>query len=128
MPVTVLVADDEEAIRSMLALTLAEDHHTVLLAKDGDEALSLAKSANPDVIFLDVLMPGLSGYQVCRILKHDPKTAHIKIIMLTAMAQEADHRRAQEAGADDYFVKPFSLMALLEKINTLTLPPGKSTR
>lgn len=127
MPVTVLVADDEEAIRSMLAITLAEDNHKVLLAKDGEEAITIAQRESPDLIFLDVLMPGLSGYQVCKMLKQDPKTAHIKIIMLTAMAQESDQKRAHEAGADDYFVKPFSLMALLDKINQLNLQPRQAS-
>lgn len=111
-----LIADDEEGIRSLVRMTLADDSYQILEARDADEALALAQQHRPHLMFLDVMMPGLSGFDVCRTLKADPSTAEITIIMLTAQAQERDREEGVAAGADDYFTKPFSPVGLLYKV------------
>lgn len=121
----VLIVDDEEEMLELIDATLgSDDRFQVLCAKDGGEALSIARQEQMDLIFLDVMMPGRDGIQVCRELKSGPAGPETKIVMLTALAEETDRRRAMEAGADDYFVKPFSPTALLEKVEeVLSLPP-----
>ena len=117
MTKAVLLADDEVMIRTLIAATLGfEDRYQVLVARDGEEALTTAQREKPDLICLDIMMPGRNGYEVCQALKGDPETAQIKVIMLTALAQESDRWKALEAGADDYVTKPFSPRALLEKV------------
>jgi DNA-binding response OmpR family regulator len=111
-----LIADDESGIRSLVRMTLDLDAFEILEAEDGDEALGIARDQHPDMILLDVMMPGLSGVDVCRALKDDPDTSDITVVMLTARAQERDRDDGLSAGADDYFTKPFSPMALLAKV------------
>ncbi len=111
-----LIADDEDGIRSLVRMTLEADSYEILEARDSDEALALAREHRPELMFLDVMMPGGSGFDVCRELKADPATAGITIIMLTAQAQERDRELGVEAGADDYFTKPFSPVGLLYKV------------
>ncbi|MBI4201884.1 MAG: response regulator [Chloroflexi bacterium] len=116
----VLLADDEDGVLALVAATLANDERYILLtARDGEEALAIARREIPDLVFLDIIMPKLDGYQVCRALKLSPTTGHIRVVMLTAMAQDVNRERAQSAGADDYFTKPFSPTALLEKVNDM---------
>ena len=116
----VLLADDEEDILMLVSATLGgDDRYSLILARDGEEALGIAQREKPDLLFLDILMPKMNGYEVCQLLKKDPTTAQIKVIMLTALAQEADRERALEAGADDYFSKPFSPTALLKRVEDL---------
>jgi CheY-like chemotaxis protein len=93
-------------------------YHTVC-AKDGEEALSIARIDVPDIILLDINLPGLNGYQVCRLVKADPGMSETKVIMITGMAQSYDQSKAREAGADGYFTKPFSSAALAKKVGTL---------
>lgn len=114
---TVMIADDEPAIVSLLMATLGDDErYRVIAARDGKEALEVATREKPDLIFLDILMPKIDGYEVCRKLKADKANAKMKIVMLTALAREDERRQALSAGADDYFTKPFSPTALLEKV------------
>ena len=116
----VMLADDEGGVLALVAATLGGGgRYEFLLASDGDEALRVAQQEKPNLLLLDILMPGRDGYEVCRVLKSDPATAPIKVIMLTALAQESDRQRALEAGADDYFTKPFSPTALLERVEAL---------
>src|SRR5688500_8692951 len=110
-----LIADDESGIRSLVRMTLEDDSYEIVEAADGDQALDMARQHQPDVILLDVMMPGLTGFQVCKALKEDPKTRQMSIVMLTAKAQELDEAEGKSAGADDYFTKPFSPVALLRK-------------
>jgi two-component system phosphate regulon response regulator PhoB len=113
----VMLADDEEGVRILVAAILgSEGPYELILARDGEEALQMAQQEKPDLLFLDVLMPKLDGYEVCRALKGDGDTASIKIIMLSALAQESDRQRALEMGADDYITKPFSPAAFLGKV------------
>ena len=116
----VLLADDEEDILMLVSATLGGDErYELLLARDGEEALTRARDESPDLIFLDVMMPKMDGFEVCRTLKADAATKEIKIVMLTAMAQEADRTKADDAGADFYFSKPFSPTSLLDKVEEL---------
>lgn len=112
----VLVVDDQADIRKLVQLTLQDNRYEVLAAKDGVEALRIVQREQPQLVFLDVMMPKKDGYVVCYELKADPATAWIKIVMLTGKAQEFDRRRAMEVGADDYFTKPFSPVDLLDKV------------
>ena len=113
----VLLVDDEEGILSLVSATLGDDdRYGILLAGDGEEALAIARTEKPDVVFLDIMMPKMNGFEVCRQLKSDPATSSIVVVMLTAVAQDADRCRDQQVGADDYFTKPFSPTALLDKV------------
>lgn len=112
-----LIADDESGIRSLVRMTLERDSYQILEASDGEEAIALAREFHPEVVLLDVMMPGLSGFDVCRALKGDPTTAEATVVLLTAKAQESDRAEGIAAGADDYFTKPFSPIALLRKVD-----------
>jgi DNA-binding response OmpR family regulator len=112
----VLLADDREDVRELVAMTLGTDRFEILDAPDGETALRLARSHRPHVILLDVGMPGLDGFAVCRALKADPATRHIPIYMLTAAGAAADRAAGDAAGAAGYFVKPFSPAVLQAEI------------
>lgn len=116
---TVLLADDDPGLRRLVGATLGSDHFNLLAAENGEETLSMAREHRPELILLDINMPRLSGLEVCRMLKADPTTVQIKIVMLTASGSDVDRARAFEASADDYFVKPFSPIALLDKVYAL---------
>jgi two-component system alkaline phosphatase synthesis response regulator PhoP len=115
----ILLADDQEGVRELVGATLGEEEFDLLQASDGEQALKLARANNPDLILLDVMMPVLDGFQVCKQLKEDPDTRHIKIIMLTAKGSDSDMERGTSSGADGYFVKPFSPLALLTQVHEL---------
>jgi two-component system phosphate regulon response regulator PhoB len=111
----VLIADDEPSIRTLLDATIGRSGtHAVSQAANGEEALRLARQIHPDLMLLDVRMPRLDGVDVCRRLKGDPATADIKIVFLTAFAQDHMRREAEAAGADLFLVKPFKPNALLD--------------
>src|SRR6185437_602981 len=115
----VLLADDDAALRRLIRATFSDADFELLQAVDGSEALTLAQQQHPSVVLLDVNMPGLDGFEVCRRLKGDPSTADIKIVMLTARGGDVDRLTARDAGADEYFVKPFSPIQLLDKVYAL---------
>ena len=116
----ILIVDDEEAVLVLLSATLAnDDRYSLLLARNGEEAIRICGRQSPDLLFLDITMPGMDGYEVCRSLRNNPSNGDIKIVMLTAMAQDLDRRKANEVGADDYMTKPFSPTALMEKVEEL---------
>ncbi len=108
-----LIADDEEGVRSLVRMTLNVDSYEILEARDGNEALEVARRERPDIVLLDVMMPGQSGIEVCRALKADRATSATSIILLTAKAQDEDREEGLAAGADDYFTKPFSPLGLI---------------
>ena len=119
----VLIIDDEENVLSLVSATLGySDRFDIALARNGQEALESAMEEAPDLVILDMLMPIMDGFQVCQALKSDPHTAHVKVIMLTAMAQEADMGRAIAAGADRYITKPFSPTKLLDTVEEIIGP------
>ena len=113
----ILVADDDPTIRLLVNATLRRDTYTLMEAVDGQQTLEVARKERPDLILLDVGMPLLDGFEVCRQLKSDPETDTIHIVMLTARAQETERQLGDAAGADGYFTKPFSPLALLNKIS-----------
>ena len=115
----VLVADDDADIRDLVAFKLEQAGFEVISVEDGQVALEQAQSRNPTLAVLDVSMPGLSGIDVCRILRADPATAGMLIIMLTARVQEQDVEGGFSAGADDYVTKPFSPRELVSRIQAL---------
>ena len=128
MKCKVLIADDEERIRGLVVATLsADERYEVLTAADGALAVSMCQAERPDVLFLDLLMPKMDGYAVCRELKKSPETRNIKIVMLTAMAQESDRRTAMKLGVDDFVTKPFSPMALAAKLEEMLDPDRMTT-
>ena len=115
----VLVVDDERSLRLLMRATLSRGSYRVLEAASGTQGLAVARRERPDLILLDIGMPGLDGYGVCRALKGDPETASIVVVMLTARALEADRQQGIEAGADEYITKPFSPAELLATVQRL---------
>lgn len=113
---TILVVDDEEPIQELLRFNLEKEGNKVWLAKDGQEALDQVEKEQPDLIVLDVMLPGMDGLEVCRRLRQNPKFQEIPIIMLTAKGEEIDKVLGLELGADDYMTKPFSPRELLARI------------
>ena len=120
MGIKVLIVDDEERVLGLAKATLEiDDRYEVTMANDGDEAIAACNADKPDLIVLNMLMPKKDGVTVCRELKESPAMQDIKIVMLTAMSQEADKQTALMAGADDYMTKPFSSAALLAKVEQI---------
>jgi two-component system, OmpR family, phosphate regulon response regulator PhoB len=115
----ILVADDDPALRRLILTTLGVDDFELMQATDGEEALRLAREQPPDLVLLDVNMPKMNGFEVCRSLKTEPSTAGVKVVMLTARGTDPDRLMGREAGADDYFIKPFSPLQLLNKVYAL---------
>ncbi|PSL19407.1 phosphate regulon transcriptional regulator PhoB [Shimia abyssi] len=113
---TVLVVEDEPAQREVLAYNLKAEGFAVETAADGDEALLLVEEVNPDVIVLDWMLPGISGIEICRRLKTRTATMGVPVIMLSARSEEVDRVRGLETGADDYVVKPYSVMELMARV------------
>jgi CheY-like chemotaxis protein len=113
---TVLVVDDEPVVRALIKATLRKSSLRMLEAANGTDALQLAVQEQPDIVLLDVGLPGLDGYAVCRAIKSNPATTRIKVIMLTARAQKYDQAHGEAAGADAYITKPFSPQELLTSL------------
>jgi two-component system, OmpR family, phosphate regulon response regulator PhoB len=114
-----LIVDDEDGVRSLVRMTLDSGSYQILEAEEGRQALELARAHHPDLILLDVMLPDLSGFDICRELKSDPLMAATTIVMLTARAQQSDVGEAEAAGADGYFTKPFSPIALMRKVEAI---------
>ncbi len=122
-----LVVDDDPGILQVLRDVLEAEGYTVVTADDGEQALRQWDEARPDIVLLDIIMPGMDGYEVCRRLRQwDPRRT-TPIIMLTALSAEGDELRGLEVGADDYVTKPFSvkqLIALLQTVPLRSQEPG----
>ena len=112
----ILVVDDETELLKAINILLKTSGYEVVTAQDGQEGLEKAKSLSPDLIVLDILMPKMDGYEVCRLLKFDEKYKSIPIIMLTAKVQDIDKAMGKKVGADDYIAKPFETQDLIDKI------------
>jgi DNA-binding response OmpR family regulator len=126
--VKVLVIEDEEVLVNNLADKLKAEGFTVATARDGEAGLEKIRSEHPDLIVLDIMLPGLDGLSICRMVRHDTSTAHIPIIMLTARGTEVDKIVGLESGADDYIVKPFGLGEFLARVRAvLRRVPGRMT-
>jgi len=119
MSARVLVVDDILPNVKLLEAKLASEYYDVLTATSGAEALEKVKSDSPDIILLDVMMPGMDGFEVCQIIKSDPKYAHIPVVMVTALTDATDRVRGLEAGADDFLSKPLNDTALMARVRSL---------
>ncbi|MDD5408580.1 MAG: response regulator [Candidatus Omnitrophica bacterium] len=115
----ILLVDDEPHIITMLENRMKHEGYEVITASDGQQALLRAQKEKPDLIILDLMLPKLDGYKVCRMLKFDEKYKHIPIIMLSARAQETDKKMGETVGADGYITKPFEPQVLLGRIKDL---------
>lgn len=115
----VLVVDDESQIVNIIQFTLEHNGFEVLVALDGQEGLQMAREENPDLIVLDLMLPKIDGYKVCRLLKFDKKFRHIPIILLSARSESEDRALGLQVGADDFLGKPFEGDELVAKVNQL---------
>ena len=115
----VLIADDEPNIVISLEFLMKREGHAVSVARDGPSALEAIRTAKPDLVLLDVMMPGLSGFEVCQAVRGDEALAGVKILMLSAKGRDTDIAKGQALGADAYMTKPFSTKELAEKVREL---------
>jgi len=115
----VLAADDDPLIRELIQFRLERSGYQVVTAADGDEALRMIRERRPDLVVLDVMMPGRTGYEITRSLRADEATRAIPVILLTARVQESDVSQGFEAGADDYLTKPFSPQELRARVQAI---------
>jgi len=123
---TILVIEDDDDILELIRYNLNKEGFNVSGVGSGEEGVSQARANPPDLIILDLMLPGIDGFEVCRELRGDPKTAHIPLIMLTARGEEADIVSGLELGADDYIIKPFSPRVLLARIRTVLRRKAKT--
>ncbi len=115
----VLIADDEPNILISLEFLMKREGHTVLLARDGDEALALICAEKPALVLLDVMMPGKSGFEVCQAVRADEALAGVKIVLLTAKGRDTDVAQGLGVGADGYMTKPFSTKELAARVREM---------
>ena len=115
----ILIVDDEPDILELISYNLKKEGFHISTALDGEEALQKVRTGNLDLIILDLMLPGIHGMELCRILRNNPKTAHVPIIMLTARGEESDKVRGLETGADDYMTKPFSPKELIARVKAV---------
>ena len=112
----ILVVDDEVDLVETIRFPLEMEGFQVLVSYNGEDALNQARKESPDLILLDIMLPKLDGYKVCRLLKFDERHKHIPILMLTAKTQARDQQTGMETGADEYITKPFDIDQLMEKV------------
>jgi DNA-binding response OmpR family regulator len=115
-PKKILVVDDEVDLVETVRFPLEMEGFDVLVSYNGEDALNQARKESPDLIILDLMLPKLDGYKVCRLLKFDERYKHIPILMLTAKTQEKDKTLGMETGANEYITKPFEMDYLMEKV------------
>lgn len=123
----ILVIEDEHDIQELVKYNLVKEGYPVSLADTGEHGIKLARSESPGLILLDLMLPGIDGLEVCKVLKGDSKTSHIPIVMLTAKGEEADIVAGLELGADDYITKPFSPRVLIARIRALLRREAKES-
>jgi len=116
---SILIIEDEEDIQALLEYNLTAEGYDVTVADSGEDAIPLLKKQRPDLVLLDLMLPGLGGLEVCKRIKRDAETQHVNIIMVTAKGEEADIVLGLEAGADDYVTKPFSPRILLARVRAI---------
>lgn len=120
MTARILVVDDLEPNVKLLEAKLSAEYFDVITAMNGPDAIEAARAEQPDIVLLDVMMPGMDGYEVCRRLKADPETSHIPVVMVTALDQQSDRVAGLEAGADDFLTKPVEDLALFARVRGLS--------
>jgi DNA-binding response OmpR family regulator len=118
----ILIVDDDVSITELMKALVKMEGHTPITVNDSTKALEAANSVNPDLITLDLMMPGLTGFDLCELLHHDPKFANTPIIIVSARDDAESKEKALQAGASDYITKPFGVDNFLEKIKELTAP------
>jgi len=120
----ILVVDDEPAIARLVKMSLAVEGYDVRTATSGFEAMEEVESWRPDLVVLDIMMPGMNGYEVCGEIKSKPHTKGIKVVFLTARGNPGDAQQGFSVGGDDYIIKPFDPEELLEKVKAIIGPGG----
>ncbi|MDP3111120.1 MAG: response regulator [Thermodesulfovibrionales bacterium] len=123
----ILVVDDEPDLADLVSYNLKKEGFEVSSASDGEEALKKIRKGNFNLIILDLMLPGIQGMELCRILRNDPKTKHLPIIMLTAKGEDVDKILGLEMGADDYIAKPFSPRELVARVKAVLRRSGEKT-
>jgi two-component system cell cycle response regulator len=119
MSARILVVDDHPLNVKLLAAKLGHDYYIVMTADNGTDALVKVKTEKPDLVLLDVMMPDMNGFDVCKLIKSDPETAHIPVVMVTALSDASDRVKGLEAGADDFLTKPINDVALMSRVRSL---------
>ena len=122
-----LVVDDDDVIRQLITVNLELEGFDVVPAVDGQDALDKVKDVQPDVVTLDVMMPRVDGWEAAARLREDPETAHIKVILLSARAQESDIQRGERIGVDAYLTKPFDPDELIDVVRRLVGSTGTAS-
>ena len=122
-----LVVDDDDVIRQLITVNLELEGFEVIPAVDGQDALDKVKDARPDVVTLDVMMPRVDGWEAAARLRADPETAHIKVILLSARAQESDIQRGERIGVDAYLTKPFDPDELIDVVRRMVAASGSAS-
>jgi len=115
----ILVVDDERYILHILDFSLGAEGYEVITAGDGEQAVERARTEHPDLVVMDIMMPKMDGYEACRLIKSDPETRQIPVIILTAKGRDGDQKRGRDAGADEYLTKPFSPAKLIERVHSV---------
>lgn len=117
----ILIADDEDSLRTLVRAVLeADEQYLIEEASDGDEVLTKVYNDKPDLLILDIMMPGHSGFEICERIKQDSELKDLKIIILTAKGQSSEQKWAESVGADNFMAKPFSPLELLEQVREIT--------
>jgi len=124
----VLIADDEANIVISLEFLMKREGHRVSIARDGDAALAAIRAERPDLVLLDVMMPGKSGFEVCQAVRADESLAGVKILMLSAKGRDTDLAKGNALGADAYMTKPFSTRELADKVREMLGPANEALR
>ncbi|HYA14680.1 MAG TPA: response regulator [Syntrophales bacterium] len=124
MHTRILVVDDEKDIVDLVTYNLEQEKFSVIKAYDGESALDLVKTKSPDLIVLDLMLPGIRGIEVCRLIRKNPETEFVPIIMLTARSDQVDKIIGFELGADDYITKPFNVKELIARIRAILKRTG----
>ena len=119
MPKEILIVDDEPGVAVAIQFLMEQQGHRVMVAERGEDALDLIYKYKPDLVLLDIMLPGISGWEVCEIIRLNPDCRNIKIVFLTARSSEVEIAKGLALGADAYITKPFSNDKLVERVNAL---------
>ncbi|MEZ4354090.1 MAG: response regulator [Myxococcota bacterium] len=128
MPKTLLLADDSVVIQKLVGLSFANEDVTIVATDNGDDAVARAREITPDVVLADVVMPGLSGYEVCEAIKREPALAHVPVLLLTGTFEAFDEARATQAGANGHITKPFEAQALVQRVTEVMRSAERAPR